>query len=112
MGGDHPSDPIGDYLRSLDLLRPHVEKEVLPGHEFRFHGLAARLAQLEAHHRRRSAEVGELIDELERPTIWRVAQRLSWTGGWDGIPARMRRSALRQTEFHAHYLGRGAEILR
>ena len=39
----HPQagpDPLGDYLASLERLRPHGDALVLPGHQRRFRGLA------------------------------------------------------------------------
>ncbi|MDT4859197.1 hypothetical protein FQZ97_936970 [compost metagenome] len=58
----HPTepdaDPLGDWLDSLDRLRRRVPDDVLvlPSHNEPFHGLHARLNQLEA----------EVLDALER----------------------------------------------
>lgn len=107
MGDDDPHDPIGDYLSSLDVLRPYRAYEVLPGHEFRFHGLAERLDELAAHHLRRSAQIGQIVGDMSEPTVWEVAERVDWTGGWEAVTAHLRRSALAQTEFHIRFLGLG-----
>jgi glyoxylase-like metal-dependent hydrolase (beta-lactamase superfamily II) len=115
LGGDDHRDPINDYLRSLSRLEPYDELEVLPGHEFRFTGLRDRRRALAAHHLTRNAQVGMLLDSLPRegfgaPTIWRIAERLSWTGGWGAVQGFLRRSALSQTAFHVRFLGREAEL--
>ncbi|MFT4028801.1 MAG: MBL fold metallo-hydrolase [Protaetiibacter sp.] len=110
MGGDEPQDPIGDYLRSLEKLCRYDGYEVLPGHEFRFRGLGERLAELAEHHLRRREQIARLLDTVAQPTVWRIAERVEWTGGWGAVLAHIRRSALAQTEFHIRSLRREGEI--
>lgn len=112
LGGDVHPDPIGDYLRSLDRLAPYDKYEVLPGHEFRFTGLRERRAELAAHHLQRSTEIASLLDQLSSPTVWDIAERVTWTGGWSSVTGFLRRSALAQTEMHVRYLGRESELSR
>lgn len=97
------SDPLGDYFDSLDRLAPYDRYTVLPGHEYRFRGLAARRAQLIAHHLRRTAEVAALQDELGDAPVWEYARRLTWTAGWAGMRGFWLHSALRQTALHREY---------
>jgi len=111
LGDDEPPDPIGDYLRSLERLRPFADFDVQPGHEFRFRGLGERLDALAEHHLSRSAEVDRLLGELPAPTVWRIAERISWTGGWTAVTGHLRRSALAQTEFHIRFLGREGDLV-
>src|SRR5438477_1010160 len=62
----HPqagADPLGDFLSSLDRLKPYDAEEVLPAHEHRFVGLDARVAQLHAHHEQRFVEVVDAIQD-------------------------------------------------
>ena len=107
------SEPLGDYFDSLDRLAPFDDYEVLPGHEFRFTGLGARRTQIARHHLRRSAEVSTLSAREPAATIWGLAQRMVWTGGWESLTGFMLDSALRQTEMHLGLVrsGRAAELL-
>lgn len=94
------SEPLGDYLASVDKLAPLDELEILPGHEFRFTGLGARRGQIVAHHLRRTREVASLADAFGNAPVWDYAQHLTWTAGWDGLSGFWLHSALRQTEMH------------
>jgi glyoxylase-like metal-dependent hydrolase (beta-lactamase superfamily II) len=59
------ADPLGWFLASLDRLRALPEDTlVLPSHGLPFHGLHARIAQLEAHH---AARCDDLLDACAVP---------------------------------------------
>jgi glyoxylase-like metal-dependent hydrolase (beta-lactamase superfamily II) len=59
------SDPLGDYLASLKRLATlPPDTLVLPSHGLPFHGLHARIQQLEAHHAKR---LDQLVALLDRP---------------------------------------------
>ncbi|MFK3677814.1 MBL fold metallo-hydrolase [Microbacterium sp. NPDC090218] len=94
------TEPMGDLLTSLDRLAEFDDFTVLPGHEFRFTGLASRRAGIAAHHLRRTGEVAALADELGDRSVWTYASRLTWTSGWLGLEGFWLHSALRQTEMH------------
>lgn len=94
------TEPLGDLLSSLDRLAEFDDFTVLPGHEFRFTGLAARRAGIAAHHLRRTGEVAALSAELGDGSVWTYASRLTWTAGWHGLDGFWLHSALRQTEMH------------
>src|SRR6266511_2506708 len=52
----HPqsgSDPLGEYLASLERLRKYADSLVLPAHEWRFEGLGERIDTIIAHHEER-----------------------------------------------------------
>lgn len=52
-------NPLGEYLASLAALAAGVPRDtvVLPGHDWPFRGLQARIAQLTAHHDERCARI-------------------------------------------------------
>lgn len=110
LGGRSPGNPIVDYLASLDRLRPYDDFEGLPGHGWRFAPLGERRAKIDAHHRRRTAEVEAALDALDRPTVWEVAEQQRWSGGWDRMADYRLASALAQTEWHVGLLERSAEL--
>lgn len=100
LGGSTGRNPILDHLTSLELLRPFEDHEVLPGHEYRFRGLGARIAALAARQRRRTAEVADVLALSPAATPWEVAPRLTWSGGWAALHPYLRWSALSQTAWH------------
>jgi glyoxylase-like metal-dependent hydrolase (beta-lactamase superfamily II) len=56
-------DPLKDYLASLRRLATlPADTLVLPSHGLPFHGLHARIAQLEQHHEKRLTELEALMD--------------------------------------------------
>jgi glyoxylase-like metal-dependent hydrolase (beta-lactamase superfamily II) len=102
----HPQagpDPLGDYLASLERLRPRGDALVLPGHQRRFHGLAGRVDELLAHHEARLDEAQAVV-AAGASTIWEVATRLRWSRPWAEITGIMRRAALGETAAHLTHL--------
>ncbi|WP_426623466.1 MBL fold metallo-hydrolase [Leifsonia sp. McL0607] len=98
LGGPTDSNPITDYLASLDRVAvlDTGALRALPGHEDPFTGVRERCAALAAHHLRRTEEVAASIGA----TVWEVASGLTWTGGWDALSGLTLLSALRQTAQH------------
>lgn len=98
LGGTAVGNPIDDYLRSLARVAEFDAFEALPGHGFRFRGIAERCHETAAHHERRSSEVAELASE--RSTVWDIASGLTWTAGWENLRGLELLSALSQTSLH------------
>lgn len=106
--------PLGPYLDSLNKLRGYDSAEVLPAHEWRFRGLAARIDVLIEHHAQRCAEVESVLAERGRSSAWQVTGLLTWSRGWAQIQGMQRRAALTETAAHLTYLvdaGRVAESI-
>ena len=104
--------PLGSYIASLRKVRAFDSAEVLPGHEWRFTGLAARVDQLLAHHERRCAEIVDRLDTPEGVTAWDLTTRLTWSRGWSSIHGRMRRTALAETLAHLEHLKENGQIMQ
>jgi glyoxylase-like metal-dependent hydrolase (beta-lactamase superfamily II) len=94
-------DPLGDYLRSLRATLAYGEPLVLPGHEYRFRGLADRVAALAAHHEQRLDHVESLVREGAR-TVWEVCHSVEWAVR--SGPRYLQRSALAETYAHLIHL--------
>lgn len=107
LGGDGPTNPIADYLASLDRVEALGDIEVDPGHGWRFSGLAERVDTTRQHHLARAAEIEAILDRGGSPSVWEVASKVSWTSGWENLRSMERLSALSQTALHIDYL-RGA----
>ncbi len=102
---DEQSRPLADYLRSLAALRGIQPREVLPAHEYRFTGLDSRLADITSHHERRLAEIrGVLAAAPDGLTTWQVAERVTWSRGWDQLSGFPRQSALGEVLSHLREL--------
>ena len=91
--------PLGDYLRSLERIRHLDGATVLPGHEWVFHGLAARIDVILEHHHQRMAEVLAVV-ERGADTAWAVAERLTWSRPFPSLGQEMRRAALGEALGH------------
>jgi len=82
-GTDEPS--LANFLASLDRVAGYDDHEALPAHEYRFRGLADRARQLQDHHARRRQEVLDVVADLGAPTLWQLAERLTWSRPWSDL---------------------------
>jgi glyoxylase-like metal-dependent hydrolase (beta-lactamase superfamily II) len=100
-GADEPS--LANFLASLDQVAGYDDHEALPAHEYRFRGLADRARQLQDHHAGRCQEVLDVVADLGAPTMWELAERLTWSRPWSEIGF-MVFGALAETAAHVRYL--------
>jgi glyoxylase-like metal-dependent hydrolase (beta-lactamase superfamily II) len=102
------SRPLADYLRSLAALRGMQPTEVLPAHEYRFADLDSRIDAIAGHHQRRLDEIsGVLAAAPDGLTAWQVAERVTWSRGWDQLSGFPRQSALGEVIAHLRQLQDG-----
>ncbi len=99
-----PENPLADYYESLERIGFEDAMEVCPAHEYRFIGMRRRVNQLLEHNRSRSREVQAILRESQPRTIWDIAQRLSWSRGWDSLKGFSLRLAVAETASHLAYL--------
>jgi glyoxylase-like metal-dependent hydrolase (beta-lactamase superfamily II) len=97
-------DILGQYLASLDTLGDTEPGEVLPAHEYRFHGLRARVRQLHEHHDARLREILAVVAAADGCSTADVAARLTWSRPWEQNRGFVRRSAIGETYAHLVYL--------
>jgi glyoxylase-like metal-dependent hydrolase (beta-lactamase superfamily II) len=110
----HPqsdSNPLGDYLASLERLRKYADSPVLPAHEWRFEGLGERIDAIAAHHEER-LEVAAGLVAAGAETVWEVATRMPWSRPWEEIQRFMRRAAIGETQAHLVLLERRGRLDR
>lgn len=105
---DRPA--LADFLASLRRVAAYDDHDALPAHEYRFHGLAVRAAQLLEHHDRRCAEIIDVVTALGRPTLWQLAAHLTWSRPWAEVGA-MRFGAIAETAAHVAYLETGGLLV-
>ncbi|MEV6651069.1 MBL fold metallo-hydrolase [Streptomyces sp. NPDC051219] len=101
--GDTPvTDPLGDYLDSLERIGRLAPAEVLPAHQHAFTDAPARVRELLTHH---EARLQGLRDLLATPlTPWQLAERMEWNRPWEQIPYGSRNIAVSEAEAHLRRL--------
>jgi glyoxylase-like metal-dependent hydrolase (beta-lactamase superfamily II) len=104
LGGPSARNPLADYLDSLGRVAGYDDHEVLPGHNYRFTGLAERVARTAAHHRRRTDEVERALRAQPDASVFEVAATLTWSAGWDRMRGFFLWSALTQTAMHMDHI--------
>ncbi len=111
---DMTSNPLTDYLASLESLRGIQPAEVLPAHEYRFTDLDSRLDDLTEHHRERLAEAerGLVAAGSAGTTAWQAATGVTWSRPWAELASFQRQAAIGEVLSHLRYLqahGKAAE---
>ncbi|MET7702026.1 MBL fold metallo-hydrolase [Streptomyces sp. NPDC005485] len=96
------TDPLGDYLDSLERVGRLGPAEVLPAHQHAFTDAPARVRELLAHHEERlTGLLGLLAEPL---TAWQLAERMEWNRPWEQIPYGSRNIAVSEAEAHVRRL--------
>ncbi|MEV7385871.1 MULTISPECIES: MBL fold metallo-hydrolase [unclassified Streptomyces] len=105
------TDPLGDYLDSLERIGRLAPAEVLPAHQHTFTDAPGRVRELLTHHEERLAG---LLTLLQQPlTAWQLAVRMEWNRPWEQIPYGSRNIAVSEAEAHLRRLvklGRAEQV--
>lgn len=97
------TDPLGDYLDSLERIGRLEPAEVLPAHQYAFTNAPARVRELLDHHEERLTGLWELL--VAQPlTPWALAERMEWNRPWEQIPYGSRNIAVSEAEAHLRRL--------
>jgi glyoxylase-like metal-dependent hydrolase (beta-lactamase superfamily II) len=108
LGGGTPSNPLTDYVESIRRVRQYPHYEALPGHGYRFTGVAERAQECVDHQLDRAREVAEVLREADGEgvtrSVWEIAEGLTWSAGWAGLQGFQLLSALNQTEMHRNFV--------
>ncbi|MGW0862821.1 MBL fold metallo-hydrolase [Streptomyces sp. NPDC002611] len=96
------TDPLGDYLDSLERVGRLAPAEVLPAHQHPFPDAAARVRELLHHHEARLTTLHALLAEPLTP--WQLAERMEWNRPWAQIPYGSRNIAVSEAEAHLRRL--------
>lgn len=103
IGGAFTVNPVDEFISSCAAMQAFSEYEALPGHGYRFRGVADRASAAASHHLRRVAELRAVLIDMPAATVWQVAERLTWRGGWDALDDQFKYTALRQVEVFRDY---------
>ncbi|MET0829399.1 MAG: MBL fold metallo-hydrolase, partial [Microbacterium sp.] len=105
LGGRLESNPVADYLSSLERIESFEDFEIVPGHGYRFRGLRWRRQDAVEHTRRRAREVSAVVASDPDASVWDVASRLTWTAGWEQlVSTHLLFSGLAQTEMYREFV--------
>lgn len=112
---DEGSNPLADYLNSLEIIEKLDLDFVLPGHEESFSNHRERIEELKEHHNHR--RVGEIITELRNQwlTAYQVASRISWDidyPSWDAFPVFQKWLAVSETLAHLRFLEDRNQVIK
>ena len=98
------SDPLADYIDSVNKLKNLEVDWVFPAHQHEFPNLDKRLDDLLTHHESRVQEIIDAV-EFETHSAYEVASNVSWNvGDWKDMDRFLRRSATGETLSHLEYL--------
>lgn len=98
------TDPLGDYLASLERIGRLGVAEVLPAHQHAFTDAGGRVRELLDHHEER---LSGLLALLATPlTPWQLAERMEWNRPWEQIPHGSRSIAVSEAESHLRRLAK------
>ncbi|MEU4964277.1 MBL fold metallo-hydrolase [Streptomyces smyrnaeus] len=100
---DESTDPLGDYLDSLERIARLRPAEVLPAHQYAFTDAQARVDELTAHHAERLSDLRALLSERDL-TPWQLAETMRWNRPWGEIPFSSRNIAVAEAEAHLRHL--------
>ncbi|MEU8786070.1 MBL fold metallo-hydrolase [Streptomyces sp. NPDC048637] len=96
------TDPLGDYLDSLERVGRLAPAEVLPAHQHAFADAGGRVRELITHHEERLARLRTLLQEPR--TVWQLAVAMEWNRPWEQIPYGSRNIAVSEAEAHLRRL--------
>lgn len=95
-------NPLGGYLKSLEVLSELDVEKVLPGHEYIFTNFQQRIRELETHREERMDDVMKAVGDIPEAG-YEIASRIPWMDGkaeWDKLGPLDKRAAVCETLAH------------
>lgn len=128
IGGDHilekitpgipgrvdGSDPLRDYLASLDKIDQLDVETILPGHGRVFGHCRQRIEEIREHHREREREVLEILQSGSM-SIFEIAGQVKWNikdESWESLPLIQQYHAALETYAHLIYLENTGKVFK
>ena len=101
------TDPLKEYMESLDKVYPLAVDQVLPGHRRLFENYTERIDQLKAHHEARLREVMDILVGADPISAFVVASKMTWdivAASWEDFPIAQKWFATGEALSHLRYL--------
>ena len=108
------SDPLGDYINSLDRTYELEVDMVLPGHRRLIDDHRARITELKAHHVERCEEILKILDK-SNANAYQIAAQMTWdikANSWEDFPIAQKWFATGEAIAHLRYLVGTGQIQR
>jgi glyoxylase-like metal-dependent hydrolase (beta-lactamase superfamily II) len=103
MSNQTSSNPLINYINSLNQVKSFDIDHILPGHGKSFTGFSERANQLIAHHEQRLEEMLALFQN-EQKTAYQISLATKWFLPWERLPAFSKRMAVTETLAHLELL--------
>jgi len=81
---DSSTNPLGDFINSLNKVKLLDASLVLPAHEYLFTNLRGRVEEIIQHHEQRNSEILEAI-HTEPKTAYQISTHITWMPELGGI---------------------------
>ena len=115
--GLHPqssTNPLGDYLDSLNRLKQLDVKLVLPGHGQPFTAFKPRIEEIIQHHQQRNSEIMSALKASPK-TAYQVATEITWMqrasgADWDTLSPWNKRMAVLETLSHLEAMKTAGQV--
>ena len=109
---DGVTNPLKNYLESLDKIYGLDVSLVLPGHRRLFNNHRKRISELKRHHEMRSREILSILQGQEDLTAYEIAARMGWKiyGPWADFPAVQKWFATGEAFAHLLYMENKGEV--
>lgn len=108
-------DSLGEYLRSLQMVRDLPVNLLLPAHRAETGNLAERVDELTAHHMRRIGDALQVVRREPELTAYQVAGRMAWSirsRNWAEFPLTQKYFAVGEALSHLDYLEQRGDVIR
>lgn len=108
------SNPLGDYVHSLEQLRKLPIDLALPAHEDVFKDVGKRIEYIIGHHEERKKQILNIIAD-KRKSAYVIAKQLPWNimgDDWAGLNPHIQRSAVMETIAHLELLRLDGQVHR
>lgn len=113
-GWDGNSDPLGEFLKSLDKIAAYEITLVFPAHRNPIPDPLRRISELKEHHRARMDEVLRIL-VCGPQTAYQVASRMTWDinySRWEDFPVPQQWFATGEALAHLLHLERARKVAR
>jgi len=113
----HSSNPLDDYLNSLNVIKRLEVNLVLPGHEHPFTHLSQRIEELIQHHKQKNTEILEAVANGKPKTAYQISLAMSWLpdankAGWHNLPQWDKRFTVLETVAHLESMKASGKVDR
>ncbi len=78
------TNPLGDFINSLNMVKQLDVNLVLPAHEHLFTDLQTRVEEIIQHHEQRKSEILATI-KVNPKTAYKISAEITWMPGMDGV---------------------------